>query len=236
MPAFTNSEGQVTGTCFDPIWVAWTSGLLPTELGEHEVDLELKNGWGHEVDGAYRAVTSLSAKVRVVALVLTYQGQYVEHSLLHPSSQTVEKWRVDARFDIPGLPITTTQVATEDELQRHFQAIQGLRMITGRVLLPRIDVFTRFGNMFWPPSDKSAEKMRLFSEALNKTGNIDPEILGGRPIDERNVETIFEPVWGDYPVRILGRTGTEEDPGTETESPPEPESGLNGKVGPQPKG
>jgi hypothetical protein len=195
---FTDQEGNLKGSVFDAIWLNWINRLLPMDVGEHEKEIEVPNDWGQIIDDNFERVQSLSAKMQVVALVLTHHGQYTQHALLHAPDNVVKKLNVKARFDIPELPVTLKQVESEADLQEHLKSFSGLRIVTGRFLLPRIDAFNIFGYMFWPPSEKSIEKIKMAVHGQKNTGYVDPNLFGGEPIDSRNIDSIFDPIWSAY--------------------------------------
>ena len=67
-------EGVIQGGVLDLLWAKWRDGLIPTELGEHEVPVDVPPGWQWIVRGQ-RVPTSARAKVRIIGLVVTFPGQ-----------------------------------------------------------------------------------------------------------------------------------------------------------------
>ena len=73
-----------------------------------------------------------------------------------------------------------------------------MRILSGRVRLPRLLLQGRLGFIYWPPSRRSLQKLK---ELIDQYGD-DPNIEIENPfhIEGADIEAIWEPVWEGYPA------------------------------------
>ena len=197
--AFVNESGKLMGTLFDVIWASWISGRISGDLGNHDTRVAVPEGWGQIVDGLFERIEEIEASISVCALVFTYKGQVIQHALVETGSNQPDKWSLDAKFDRETGPIALTQITSEDDLQEHIRSDPGICMTTGRFILPRIGAYCRFGKMLWPPSEKSAARMKQAAEFLMAGNDLDDDFFNGEPVDDSNVNTILDPIWSGWP-------------------------------------
>lgn len=113
---FYNEEGNVCGFLPDLLWTAWMEGRVPLTLGEHELNLDIPDGWHQIVDGAREPVISASARVEVSAAVISFAGRVEQHSLVDASNNTMNKFRANVSFDTARSTYPVTNYRTESDL------------------------------------------------------------------------------------------------------------------------
>jgi hypothetical protein len=191
-----DGEGNLGGYLPDLLWRAWMEGRVPLTIGEHEVDLDIPDGWHHIVDGKKEPVMSASAKVGVSAAVVSFAGRVEQHSLVDVSVDTVEKYRADATFDTARGEYPVTNYQTESALQEFLEGRSAAMLVTvGRIKVPRIMV----GPINWPPSERVAREMQEIERKYLAGEISDPRPLLA-DLYEGNLRTMFEPMWPDHPM------------------------------------
>jgi hypothetical protein len=198
---FYNEEGDVCGFLPDLLWKAWMEGRVPLALGEHELDLNIPNGWHQIVDGMKKPVISASARVEVSAAVVSFAGSVEQHSLVDASDNTLRKFHANVSFDTSQSTYPVTNYHTESDLQTFLDSRPAtVRMTVGRNKVPRIVV----GPINWPPSERVMREIQVI-ELRHQAGEIsDPAPLFA-DLYQGDLRKMFEPIWPDHPMlRNLG--------------------------------
>ena len=192
MLTFYDEQGRTCGSIPDLIWQSWLNGQLPLSIGEHDIPLAIPAGWHQVIDGKIEPVLSVSAKLRILGLVVTVSGKARQHLLVDASTKKPEKFKVDASFATDKATFPVTAIQTEEQLKAFVERPDAVKLSIGRIGLPRI----RIGPMYWPPSERAGqiviEKMRAF-----EAGKIsDPRPFNFAEIEGTDMQAIWEPIWG----------------------------------------
>ncbi len=197
MSVFYDAEGTPQTTLPDMVWRAWVEGSAPSELGEHELHFEIPEGWHNIVEGKTSPVGALSATIRVYGLVITLSGKAHLHSLFDAANSEVERWRTSVSFDEgsePSYPVKGFE--TEAELQEFLEKPAAIKLVVGRLRMPRV----RMSATYWPPSERTAKKVMELTQA-HEAGKIpDPRPLKFDEIEGLDLNTMFEPIWQGHPA------------------------------------
>lgn len=193
---FYNEEGNVCGFLPDLLWKAWMEGRVPLTLGEHELNLDIPDGWHQIADGARKAIISASARVEVSAAVVSFAGRVEQHSLVDASTNTMNKFRANVSFDTARSTYPVTNYHTESDLQAFLDGRPAaVRLTVGRHKVPRIVV----GPINWPPSERIIREIRAI-ERRHQAGEIsDPAPLLA-DLHQSDLRMMFEPIWPDHPM------------------------------------
>jgi hypothetical protein len=193
---FYDEEGNISGLLPDLLWKAWMDDRVPSTIGEHEVDLDIPDGWHQVVDGRKEPVISAKAKVAVSAAVVSFAGRVEQHALVDASDNTMNKYRANTSFDTSRAEYPVTNYETEADLQAFLdKRPAAVRLTVGRIKVPRILV----GPINWPPSERVMREMREI-ERRHKAGEIsDPAPLLA-DLYQGNLRMMFEPIWPDHPM------------------------------------
>lgn len=196
MLIFYNEYGQICGSVPDLVWQMWLDGDPPSSIGEHEVQLTIPPHWHQIVNGKIEPVISISTQVRVLGLVVTIDGEAQQHLLVNASDKKIEKLQVDTSFNTTQETYPITTIQTESLLNEFLKRAEGVRLNIGRIRLPRI----RLGPTYWPPSDRTARTVIGLMQAF-ETGRIpDPRPIDIIQIEGTDLQTIWEPIWGEHPA------------------------------------
>lgn len=199
---FYDEEERPVGTVQDFVWQAWQLGDLKAEIGSTGFMLEFPEDWHSVVAGQKQYVRRVSARVDILALVLTDEGGARESALISTEGRD-ERRSISARFGPAAERYRLETFNSEDNLQNFLMA-HGLVHLVHRIRSPRI----RFWNMmFWPPSQRVADiiatQMYLFED-----GRIsDPRPFNFEQLEGRDLSAAWEPIASDY---MAGLKQTEE--------------------------
>lgn len=193
---FYNEQGEICGTVPDLIWQKWLNGEPKSILGEHELSLDVPPNWHQIVNGKVEPTLSASAKVRVLGLLITLGGSFEQHQLVDASSKRVEKFQVNASFDIRKKVYPVTRIWTEDEFEGIIRRPEALRVNIGRIRLPRISI----GYMYWPPSERIVNAAAQLIKGFDK----DKKPLLPKPaellkLERTDLSALWEPIWSGHP-------------------------------------
>jgi hypothetical protein len=194
-------DGNHCGGILDLIWAKWRDGKIPTQLGEHHVDLEIPPGWQWVVRGQPIPSTA-SATVRVTGHVITVRGKDERFVLRDPATGGIERGRVNSTFDDERTTFPVMTVQTEEELDAVLEQPAVSRITIGRIPLPRI----RY-HIYWPPSGRVALELKRRSDAIVRagirTGNWTFDALERVSFEElegTDLSTVWEPIWAAHPA------------------------------------
>jgi hypothetical protein len=203
---FQDQSGQIRGSVADLVWLKWRSGEISTELGVHRIDVDLPEDWLQIINGRVARVSRISVEVQIVGHVVTYPGSVRQHELLQASDMGVDKWQVQAEFDVPSGTYPVSTFLTEEHLQKAIGTSGGIRLTIGRLPLPRI----RWMAMYWPPSESTMEKVVEFIRASLAQGRL-PNLasLDFAEIEGTDMRKAWEPIADDHPLtQTLKNRGT----------------------------
>jgi hypothetical protein len=191
-----NSEGQWCGMPADLIWERWYyDGEPASSLGEHQMQFHVQGGWHHIVDGQKVPLLSMTAKVHVVGCVVTLPGKAEHLSLVDASTWALERTMINLSFDESSPEYPVTIFKTEDELRTYMEKAYTVNVSIGRLRLPRIHA----GPCYWPPSEHTAEKLRILITAFLEGSIPDPRPIDIRMLEGTNMRTMWEPMVQGWP-------------------------------------
>ncbi len=172
-------------------------------LGEHELRIEVPEGWHSRFGGERVRVQSLSATVQVGAAVVELPGTATGVALVDPREGGVRKARTSARFENAPGEYRVRNFRDEQELAAYVEGQSAaFRVTVGRVRAPRL----RLEHLYWPPSERVAKRIGQL-ERFHRAGRIGmrPENLRG--VEGTDLSTVWEPIVRGYPaVEYLRRT------------------------------
>jgi hypothetical protein len=187
---------KMQGSIPDLVWEKWIEGLLPAELGEHEIDIEIPEGWQLYIDDKLEQINAAKATVKVTGLLITAQGKASQHALLNPIDREVNRFRTHVSFDTWAKVYPLTPFSTEEDLQKFIdQRPEVVKLTIGHFRLPRI----RFYSLYWPFSLRaftafSTLAKRCYAEGRKATNEEMAEIEGS------DLKTIWDPLWAKNPI------------------------------------
>jgi len=190
--SFQDSEGRFRGTILDLVWQRWRAGQPPSQIGEHELALEVPEGWHRFVDGKEEPILSAAVTLKVVGLVAHLAGTATQHVLVDPSTGAEERRHLSAVFDGDSYAV---RVATSEEELIRAGDDAGVRITVGRFRLPRI--FVNF--MYWPPSAKTWQKMNELAASMPKEQFLKLP-LTVHNIEETPLAAAWDPIIDGWPV------------------------------------
>ncbi|AIE85819.1 hypothetical protein OP10G_2451 [Fimbriimonas ginsengisoli Gsoil 348] len=196
-PLFCTEDGSYAGNLMDLVHRAWAQGGIPRVLGQHEVVLAVPPHWRSRTAGEPAEVFEASAKVKVIGVVYTVVGEATTHTLTDHGTGVVQRGEIQARWDETKHRIVLASFGSSDELERHLQGLRGLIHVVARnVPMPRINVRSDWGRLYWPPSDQ------VLSTIVNR---FDQGLPIGQPQDDFEgtvFDRVFDPVAAAYVARF----------------------------------
>lgn len=194
---FLDQENNIVGLLPDLLWHKWLEGAPPSVLGEHNLELEVPEGWHRRVEGRHEPVHSIFAKVKVHAAVVKFAGTGTGHALLDPSGPKLQKYQGKMSFDTSPGEYPVHNFSDEHSLEAFLQEQKATFTVTvGRVRVPRIIV----NHIYWPPSERVMQRVREFEiqYEAGEMGMPDPEFLKG--IEDGDLSTLWESIAVGYPA------------------------------------
>jgi len=174
----------------DLIWHAWLQGRLHPAIGQHFVQFQVPAGWYVVAGGERQTIVYLGTVVRVGGYVIDVAGPAKSHSLRHAVTGTVEKWGVEASWELPPGRHLLATFATERALVQYVSTHRPA--LVTRIKVPRI----RWDNIYWPPSARLEEVLKRQFETAPDHEH--PEPSGIADVDVDNVATAWEPISTSY--------------------------------------
>ncbi len=196
---FYDEGGNVVGLLPDLLWFEWLKGAVPSELGDHELELEVPRGWHRLIAGRREPVISITATARVGAAVVSFPGEATSHALVDPSGPEgprVQRRRTEASFDAQPGEHPVHHFLDEGELESFVREQEAAFTVTvGKIRAPRL----RINHVYWPPSARVARRM-WHLERFMRAGRLalTPENLRG--VEGNDLRTLWEPIVEDYPA------------------------------------
>jgi hypothetical protein len=191
---FRNAEGRVCASIPDLIWYKWVTGQIPTEIGEHSVELSIPSHWHYIVNGKEEELLETDIKVRVLGIVITLSGRGSDYTLLDARDNGLDKRKIHVEFDIPAsgtqLPVTTVTSEHElDELTKRLDCVT----VTTRLPLPRLLMMSSY----YPLSERVAKTLQSTAKAIEE-GKLPPRdspLFSFEELEGTDVSAAFEPMW-----------------------------------------
>lgn len=155
------------------LWELWTTGVVPTNVGEHHCFLRLPTRFQVFRTEPVLRNGVLIATIQVQAVVFALTGQASVLSLINADTQRLERATLRAEFpDLSGQK-TSVVFKTEEEVAAYLQANPNQQLLVGRVKVPRLV----FQSTYWPPSQQALARFRRLKSQ-------------GKEIDFRTVESL----------------------------------------------
>jgi len=137
--------------------------------------------------------------VQITANIVTYQGKVSKYNLLDGESLKVERFQIKANFAIEEGVYPVTTITSEEELDKFIGQSRGISVFVGRFLLPRV----RFGAMYWPPSERTAQIIIKAMQDFSEGKTPDPRPFKIEEIEGTDLSVIWEPFIKGYPKQFL---------------------------------
>lgn len=186
-----NEQGEPAAILADLAWQAWMRDLIPSALGQHEVDVASEQPVYQRIDNQLVRVTKITIRMLVLGLLMQFTGETSQYHLQNAENNAFEKGQITAKFDLPA-PGKRQLVTLDSEDQlREYVNMPAVVKVTNRLRLPRVNYWNA---LYWPPSDRvvriAAERMRAFEEGLIP----DPRPFNIVELEGTELERIFENV------------------------------------------
>jgi hypothetical protein len=192
---FQDATGHVCGCVGDLIWRCWMARQIPDRLGEHDLLLDVPDGWLPYVPDA--VVTSpITARVRVHALVAERPGTAERVALVDAVDQRTERGQLRAHFERRTEPIPVKAISTEDQLRALLNRPYAAHLVIGRIPLPRI----LWNDLYWPPSERAVLRLREWIRAAGAPGTDERAAPTFADLEGTDLSTNFEAIWGEHPA------------------------------------
>ncbi len=194
---FRDQNGKDCGSVMDLVWLKWQSGEISMELGLHQINVNLPEGWYQIVNGEIAEVSEIRVSVQISAHLVSFPGIVSQHELLQASDMKIDKWQINAKFSTPTGTYPVATCLTEYDLQQTISPSVGIRVIVGRFPLPRI----RWRELYWPPSECAIQKINALAKtALEKEESLDWESLDFAEIEGTDLQTAWEAIAPNHPI------------------------------------
>ncbi|HEX8565554.1 MAG TPA: restriction endonuclease [Pyrinomonadaceae bacterium] len=174
---FTDENQHFAGTILDLIFNKWCSGEISEELGDHAVTLSVPKNWFQFYKGKPVPPMKVSAKVSVLAVVISIDGIAENHTLLDAGTKKIEKFNTHVNFRgfKKGDEIPLTVISSEQELNDFVEKSKAVRL-TIKSKLPRI-----ISNKSYYPISKAVVE-KIFSHKQKE--NLDFHNISQEKLDE----------------------------------------------------
>jgi hypothetical protein len=201
---FHDQRGSVCGSVPDLVWLKWRSGEIPAELGQHQVDVDVPEGWLQIVGGQVAQVSGILVGIQITGHMVTFPGSVSQHQLVQASDGEVDRWQVKAEFETPSGRYPVSTYLTEESLHEAMTRCRGFRLTIGRFRLPRI----RWMAMYWPPSESTIQRLlELMRKQLEEGKQPDLASLDLVEIEGTDMRKVWEPIAEDHPLIQMFATG-----------------------------
>lgn len=187
---------KLKGSIPDIVWKMWIEEKIEPTFGEVELDVPIPNNWQNLIDGELKPVLSASVKLKIRGLVGLIQGRATEHTLVNPTKNNVDKFRVNISFETNQTSIPLQHVFSEVELQSYLNLqLASVKVNLGRVMLPRI----YFYYLYWPLSERAFMVFHdLATKSYSEHRALDP--IEVKKIEGDDLRTIWEKPWEENPI------------------------------------
>lgn len=153
---FVDENQQPRGTILDLIFNRWQSNKTSQELGQHKIEMDIPINWFQFYKEAQLPPMKISAKISVLAVVITIDGVAENFILLDAETRKVEKFKTQVNFQNfqEGDVIPLTVIENEKELNEFLEKSNNTNL-TIKSKLPRL-ISNR---SYYPFSKTVAEKI-----------------------------------------------------------------------------
>jgi hypothetical protein len=108
---FYDADGVPRDTLGDMVWRAWVEGSVSSDLGKHELRLEVPEGRHNVVDGKTVPAGALSAVICVVSFVVSFTGEARQHTLIDAANEIAKIMKAYKAGEIPDpRPLNFAQI------------------------------------------------------------------------------------------------------------------------------
>ncbi len=194
--SFFDANGNLAATLPDFIWQKWMTNEIPLALGEHELNLPLPANLRQIVNGATVEIFEIKAKIRILGVIITLEGQAKGYQLVNSLNEAPERIFYDFSFDVPETSLPITTVGSEEQLSTFLNRPGTFQIIRGRVKLPRISC----GPIYWPPSERVVHLLQERWGMFQKGEISEFHPLDGKEIEGTDLSTVWEPIWEGHPA------------------------------------
>jgi hypothetical protein len=194
--SFFDSNGNLAALLPDFIWQKWMTNEIPPTLGEHEIDLPLPTNLRQMVNGNPVETFGVKAKIRVLGVVITLEGQTEGYQLINTLSEAPERIFYDFSFAVPETSLPITTVVSEEQLSTFFDRPGAFQIISGRVKLPRISS----GSIYWPPSKRVVDLLQKRWQMFQNGEISELQPLDWKEVEGTDLSTVWEPIWEGHPA------------------------------------
>jgi hypothetical protein len=191
-----DDEAKIRASIPDLIWKKWVEGLLPSNLGECQVEIEIPEGWKLYVGGNLEPVISAIATVKIIGLLITVQGKATQHILINAINREVNRFKTDVSFDTSQKVYPVTSFSNEEDLRNFIDSRpESVKLTIGRIGLPRI----RFYSLYWPLSARAVTELVALVRHCQEEGRkaSDEELA---EIEGSDLKTVWDPIWAENPL------------------------------------
>lgn len=194
---FRDKDEKLCGSIPDLVWVEWIKRTIPENLGLHNLNLELPDGWFQIIDGKIADVYEITAEVRISGHVIVIPGSVRHNELINASTEKVTKWEIETSFKLPSGTSPVKSYTSNDELRKFLdENIADVKIVVGNYRLPRIQWMA----LYWPPSEKAMKKLlQLLVQSESQGIEFDLTKIGMKDIEGSDLSTVWEPIMKDYP-------------------------------------
>lgn len=158
---FFDEYKRQVGIPIDLIFNKWRNGEISEKLGNHSIEMDAPINWFQFYRGKSLPSMKISAKISVLAVVITIDGIAENHFLFDAETRKIEMARTQVKFQgfKEGDEIPLTVFSSEQEL-KDFTDKSGITSLTIKTKLPRI-----ISNSVYYPLSKSVAD-RVFGELI----------------------------------------------------------------------
>jgi hypothetical protein len=203
--SFFDTKGNLAALLPDFIWQKWMTNEIPSTLGEYELNLPLPTNLRQMVNGNTVGTSEVNAKIRVLGVIITLEGQTKEYQLINMLNKAPERFLYDFSFSVPETSVPITTLVSEEQLNTFFDRPGSFQIISGRVKLPRITC----GPMYWPPSERVANLLQKRWQMFQNGEVSEFQPLDWREVEGTDLSTVWEPIWEGHPAGRLNRDASD---------------------------
>lgn len=151
---FTDENKQMVGTVTDLIFNKWRNNEIPDQIGEHTFEMEIPQGWLQFYKGEKIEPQKITARITILAAVITIDGSAENFHLFNAETRKMEKFNAQVKFRQfqKGEVVPLQVFAAEQELSDFIEKSGNIRL-TVKTKLLRIIV----GDSYYPLSRHVAE-------------------------------------------------------------------------------
>ena len=193
--SFFDADGNLSALFPDFIWQKWMTNEIPLTLGEHELNLPLPKNLRQMVNGNTVETFGVKAKIRVLGVVITLEGQTKGYQLINILNEAPERMFYDFSFSVPKTSLPITTVVSEEQLNTFFNRPESFQIIS-RIKLPRISC----GSIYWPPSKRVVHLLQKRWQMFQNGEISELQPLDLKEVEGTDLSTVWEPIWEGHPA------------------------------------